>query len=71
MLTFILMKQVAKFSMYPLFSEPRHEKTCFMLFATNKATDQPAHPHSLISAFVVGCLDSMISKLVKLDVAQF
>ena len=26
----------------------------------NKGADQPAHPHSLISAFVVRCLDSVI-----------
>ena len=26
----------------------------------NKGTDQPAHPRSLISAFVVHCLDSTI-----------
>ena len=29
--------------------------------ANNKGSDQPAHPHSLISAFVVRCLDSIIS----------
>ena len=28
---------------------------------TTKAADQPAHPRSLISAFVVGCLDSVMS----------
>ena len=33
----------------------------FMSYANNKGTDQPAHPHSLISAFVVHCFDSMIS----------
>ena len=26
----------------------------------NEGTDQPVYPHSLISAFVVHCLDSMI-----------
>ena len=31
-----------------------------MLYANNKGADQPAHPRSLISAFVVGCLDSII-----------
>ena len=29
-------------------------------YANNKGTDQPAHPHSLISTFVVHCLDSII-----------
>ena len=32
----------------------------FMPYVTNKGTDQPAHPRSLISAFVVHCLDSII-----------
>ena len=40
--------------------EPQHEKTCFMPYANNKGADQPAHPHSLISTFVVHCLDSII-----------
>ena len=31
-----------------------------MLFANNKGPDQPAHPRSLISTFVVRCLDSII-----------
>ena len=29
-------------------------------YANNKGADQPAHPRSLISAFIVRCLDSMI-----------
>ena len=41
--------------------EPGHEKMCLMSFANNKGTDQPAHPRSLISAFIVRCLDSIIS----------
>ena len=41
--------------------EPGHEKMCLMSYANNKGADQPAHPHSLISAFVVRCLDSIIS----------
>ena len=32
-----------------------------MSYANNKGADQPAHPCSLISAFVVRCLDSVIS----------
>ena len=31
-----------------------------MLYATNKDAGQPTHPRSLISAFVVRCLDSII-----------
>ena len=32
-------------------------------YANNKGTDQPARPRSLISAFVVRCLDSIIPLL--------
>ena len=31
-----------------------------MPYASNRGADQPAHPHSQISAFVVRCLDSII-----------
>ena len=41
--------------------ETGHEKMCLMSYANNKGADQPAHPRSLISAFVVRCLDSIIS----------
>ena len=34
---------------------------CLMSYANNKGADQPAHPRSLISAFVVCCLDSVMS----------
>ena len=41
--------------------EPRHGKM-LMPYANNKGADQPAHPHprSLISAFVVHCIASII-----------
>ena len=35
---------------------------CLMSYANNKGADQPAHLHSLISVFVVRCLDSIISR---------
>ena len=41
--------------------EPSHEKTCRMSYANNKGADQPAHLRSVISAFVVRCLDSVMS----------
>ena len=41
--------------------EPGHEKMCLMAYANNKGADQPAHARSLISAFVVRSLDSIIS----------
>ena len=31
----------------------RHEKTCLRGFTNNTGADQPAHPRSLISAFVI------------------
>ena len=34
---------------------------CLMSYANNKGADQPAHPRSLISTFVVHCLGSIIS----------
>ena len=34
-------------------SEPGHEKMYLTSYADNKGADQPAHPHSLTSAFVV------------------
>ena len=34
---------------------------CLLSYANNKGADQPAHPRSLISAFVVRCLDSVMS----------
>ena len=36
-------------------------ETYLMLYANNKGADQPAYPRSLISAFVVRCLDSVMS----------
>ena len=33
----------------------------FLAYVNNKGADQPAHPHSLISAFVARCLNSIIS----------
>ena len=37
---------------------PGHVKTCLMSYANSKGADQPAHPRSLISTFIVRCLDS-------------
>ena len=34
-------------------------------YANNEDADQPAHPRSLISTFVVHCLDSIIPILAK------
>ena len=41
-----------------MYNEPHHEKT-FMSYANNKCADQTSHPRSLISTFIVRCLDSL------------
>ena len=41
-----------------------------MLYANNKGTDQPAHPRSLISTFVVRCLDRIIPILAKSKISR-
>ena len=41
----------------------RREKACLWRFANNTGADQPVHPHSLISAFVIRFLESIICKL--------
>ena len=41
----------------------------FMSYANNKGADQPAHPRSLISSFVVRCLDSMTSLVSILSIS--
>ena len=40
-------------------------------FANNKGADQPAHPHSLISAFVIRLLESIITKLATNEISIF
>ena len=50
---------------------PGHAKMCLKPYANNKGADQPAHPRSLISTFVVRCLDSMICILAISKVSRF
>ena len=50
---------------------PGHAKMRLMPYANNKGTDQPAHSRSLISTFVVRCLDSMIYILALSKVSRF
>ena len=42
----------------------------FLPYANNKGADQPAHPRSLIGAFVVRCLDSIIPILAKSTISR-
>ena len=44
---------------------PGRAKACRMTNANTKGADQTVHPHSLIIAFVVRCLDSIEYILVK------
>ena len=39
-------------------------------YANNKDTDEPAHSRSLISAFVIRSLDSIISLLAKSEISR-
>ena len=50
---------------------PQHEKTCLWRFANNTSADQPAHPGSLIRAFVILFLERIISKLAAREISIF
>ena len=50
---------------------PRREKTCLRGVANNTGADQPAHPRSLISAFVIRFLESTICKLAIGEISIF
>ena len=41
-----------------------------MQYATNKGADQPTHPRSLISSFVVRCLDSITTVVVISEISR-
>ena len=47
------------------------EKTCLQGFANNKGADQPAHPRSLISDFVIPVLENIISRLATSEISIF
>ena len=40
-------------------------------FVRNKGADQPGHPRSLISAFVIGLLESIIIKVATCKISFF
>ena len=56
--------------LYHFLIGPRREKTCLRGFANNKGADQPAHPRSLISAFVVRFLKNVICKLATGEISS-
>ena len=47
----------------PLIYRPLREKTCLQGFSDITGADRPAHPHSLLNAFVVRLLKCFISSL--------
>ena len=49
----------------------RCEKTCLREFANNTGADQPTHPCSLISAFIIPFLESTECKLPIAEVSIF
>ena len=56
-LVYVYMSHVMRKPVCLCLYEPLHD----LPYAKNKGADQPAHPRSLISTFVVRCLDSIIS----------
>ena len=52
---------------------PEIEKTCLWSFENNKGADHTAHPHSLISTFVIrlGLQESFISRLATSEFSIF
>ena len=50
---------------------PRREKTCLRRFANNNGGGQPAHPRSLISAFVIRSLENIKPKLATSEISLF
>ena len=64
--------KIVKFNTFNGFKNgPRHEKTCLRGFANNTGADQPAHPRSLISAFVIRFLEIIICKLATGKISIF
>ena len=50
---------------------PWREKICLRGVANNTGVDQPAHPRSVISAFVIRVLESTICKLATGEISIF
>ena len=49
----------------------RREKACLRGVVNNTGTDQPTHPRSLISAFVIPFLENIISRLATSEISIF
>ena len=50
---------------------PRCKKTCLRGFANNTGSDQPVHPRSLISTFVIRFLESIIRNIATGEISIF
>ena len=50
---------------------PQHQKTCLWRFANITGADQPVHPRSLISAFVINILKNSIGTLATGEIQIF
>ena len=50
---------------------PQRQKTSLWWFANNTGADQPAHPRSLISAFVIHVFESILSRLDTSEISNF
>ena len=65
------MSGISHSEVYLISYGPLCEKTCLQWFANNKGIDQPELPRSLISAFVICSLESIISELATSTVLIF
>ena len=50
---------------------PQRENSCLPVFASNTGADQPAHPRSLLSAFVIRFLENTIFNLATRQISIF
>ena len=50
---------------------PHRDKTCLRGLANKTGADQPGHPRSLISAFVIRFLESIMCKLATGEISTF
>ena len=55
--------------LFPVWALP--EKTCLLRLANNTGAYQPAHPRSLISAFVIHLLEGIISRFATSEISIF
>ena len=69
--THVCAAQKCLLTLYQIINGPRREKTHFRGFANNKGADQPAHPRSLASAFVIRFLESTVCKLPTGEISIF